>query len=298
MTKRAWRAVPVIAVALLALAACGGQPAESASGDKNVTFGVVEGWTDQSETAAVLKVILEENGYTVKIANVNDNTPMYAGLANGEINVLSSSWLERTQRDYWIRYGHDLDDLGIYYQGAQSFLAVPDYSDIKSIADLSSHAAEFGNQITGIEPGAGLTAITQNAVMPAYGLQDFKLVTSSTATMLTELKQQTAAKKPIVVTMWKPFWANQAFPLRALEDPKNAYRPEDLHVVANKDWATAHPQVASMLASFKLDDAQFASLEDTIVNKFGGQADEGAKAWLKANPDFAQALTAQLTKQQ
>jgi glycine betaine/proline transport system substrate-binding protein len=273
MTKRAWRAVAVIAVPLLALTACGGKPAESASGDKNVTFGVVEGWTDQSDTAAVLKVILEENGYTAKITKVGDNTPMYSGLANNEINVLSSSWKERTQADYWIRYGHDLDDIGTYYRGAKSFLAVPDYVDIKSITDLPSHASEFGNQITGIEPGAGLTATTEDAVMPAYGLQDFKLATSSTATMLAELKQQTAAKKPIVVTMWKPFWANQAFPLRALDDPKNAYRPEDLHVVANKDWATAHPDVVSMLASFKLDDAQFASLEDTIVNKFGGQAD-------------------------
>lgn len=296
MTKRALRTVAMIAVPLLALAACGGQPAESTSGDKNVTFGVVEGWTDQSDTAAVLKVILEENGYTVKIANVNDNTPMYAGLAKGDINVLSSSWLERTQQDYWTRYGHDLDDLGIYYQGAQSFLAVPDYADVKSIADLPSHASEFGNQITGIEPGAGLTATTKNAVMPAYGLQDFKLVTSSTATMIAELKQQTAAKKPIVVTLWKPFWVNQAFPLRALEDPKNAYRSENLHVVANKDWAAAHPQVANMLASFKLDDTQFATLEDTIINKFAGQGDEGAKAWLEENPGYAEALTAQLTK--
>ncbi|CCH80202.1 ABC-type proline/glycine betaine transport system, periplasmic component [Nostocoides japonicum T1-X7] len=296
MTKRALQAVAVTAVSLLALAACGGQPAEKASGDKNVTFGVVEGWTDQSDTAAVLKVILEENGYTVKIDKVNDNTPMYEGLANGDINVLSSSWLERTQKDYWTRYGHDLDDIGIYYRGAQSFLAVPDYSDITSIADLPSHASEFGDQIIGIEPGAGLTEITRNAVMPAYGLQDFKLVTSSTATMIAKLKQQTAAKKPIVVTLWKPFWANQAFPVRALQDPKNAYRPENLHVVVNKDWSAAHPQVVNMLASFKLDDKQFASLEDTIVNKSAGQADVGAKAWLTENPGFAEALTAQLTK--
>ena len=71
------------------------------------------------------------------------------------------------------------------------------------------------------------------------------------------------------MTLWKPFWANQAFPIRPLEDPKKAFGdPENLHVVANKEYAEDHPELANMLANFKLDDKQFGTLEDTVVNKF------------------------------
>ena len=168
---------------------------------------------------------------------------------------------------------------------------------MNSIEDLSGHAADLQDRIVGIEPGAGLTKTTKDDVIPAYGLDsNFKLVTSSTTAMLTELKKATTAKQPIVVTLWKPFWANQAFPVKALEDPKGAFgEPEGLHVVANKEYAAANPKVAAMLSKFKLTDEQYGSLEDTVVNKFPkGQEEEAARAWLKANPGFADQLAASL----
>lgn len=302
MTKRkhiALRGVAVMAALLLGLASCssgsGGGESE-AGGEKKVTLGAVQGWTDMTSTTAVLKVVLEKNGYTVDVTKVSDNTPLYAGLESNKINVLSSSWMERTHKDYWIRYGNKIDDVGVWYQGAQNFLAVPDYVDVKSIPELASHAAEFNNTITGIEPGAGLTQTTQKAVIPAYGLQDLKLVTSSTAAMLTELKTKIEKKEPIVVTLWKPFWANQTFPVRPLEDPKTVYKPENLHTVANKEFASANPKVVEMLAAFKMTDEQFASLENTVVNEYGqDKEDEAAKAWLEKNPDFEAALSKALT---
>jgi glycine betaine/proline transport system substrate-binding protein len=241
---------------------------------------------------------LKDQGWNVKRTEISDNAPLYAGLAGGDLDVLSSSWMERTQKTYWDKYGKDLADLGHYYNNASLFLAVPDYSNVKSIADLPQNAAEFGNRIVGIEPGAGLTKVTQDSVIPAYGLTDLKLVLSSTAAMLTELKKATAANQEIVVTLWKPFWANQSFPVRALEDPKKAYGdPENLHVVANKEYAASHPELANMLANFKLDDKQYGTLEDTVVNKFPkGQEEEAARAWLKANPGYEEQLVAYLKK--
>jgi len=70
---------------------------------------------------------------------------------------------------------------------------------------------------------------------------------------------------------------------------------EGLHVVANKEYAAANPKVAAMLSKFKLTDEQYGSLEDTVVNKFPkGQEEEAARAWLKANPGFADQLAASL----
>jgi glycine betaine/proline transport system substrate-binding protein len=196
-------------------------------------------------------------------------------------------------------YGSKLEDLDTYYPNAGLFMAVPTYAGVKSIADLPSHAAEFNDRVVGIEPGAGLTKLTQDKAFPEYGLnKNYKLVLSSTTAMLTELKKATQAKQPIVVTLWKPFWANQAFPVRPLEDPKGAYGgTEGLHTLAYKGFSKDHPEVANMIKHFKLTDEQYGTLEDTIVNKFGqGQEKQAVAAWLKANPDFAPNLEKYLKK--
>jgi glycine betaine/proline transport system substrate-binding protein len=294
---------PLLAL-MLALAACGGGGSgSSGSGsaptdDKNVKIGRVAGWTDTSGTNAVISVVLKDQGWTVETVDLSDIALMYTGLAKGDIDVLGSSWFERTQASYWKTYGKDLTDVGTFYQGASLFLAVPEYSPVKSIADLPANAAGLDNRIVGIEPGAGLTKLTKDTVIPDYGLKDFNLVLSSTTAMLTELKKATDAKQDIVVTLWKPFWANQAFPVRPLEDPKKAFgEPENMHVVANKEYAASHPELANMLANFKLNDKQYGTLEDTIVNKFPkGQEEEAARAWLKENPGFEESLASHLKK--
>lgn len=298
------RLIAAVAALALALAGCGGGSDGGGGGgdggeDKSIKLGVIQGWTDYTSTAALLSVVLKNQGWDVEVTEVSDNAPMYTGLAKGDIDVLSSSWMERTHETYWSTYGKDLVDLGSYYQGAALFLAVPEYSTAKSIADLPQNAGAFGNRIVGIEPGAGLTRITKETVIPSYGLDnDFELVLSSTTAMLTELKKATEAKQEIVVTLWKPFWANSSFPIRPLEDPKKGFGdPENLHVVANKEYAAEHPELANMLANFKLDDKQYGTLEDTVVNKFEkGQEEEAAKAWLQANPGYEEKLVSYLKK--
>jgi glycine betaine/proline transport system substrate-binding protein len=286
--------VAVTALALVA-AGCSG----SDDDDKTITFGVIPGWTDETGTTGLLQDILEDNGYTVEVKEISDNAPMYTALSKGDVDVLSSSWKDKTHATYWKRFGGDLEDIGVYYEGATSFLAVPDYTDVTSIDELPSHADEFGGQVVGIEPGAGLTEMTQKSVFPTYGLDsDLKLVTSSTAAMLTELKKATEAEDPIVVTMWKPFWANSAFPIRPLEDPEGAYgEPEDLHVIAREGFSEDFPEVADMLENFKLDDDQYNTLEDLVANKYGqGKETEAAEEWLKANAEYGDELAKYLKK--
>ncbi|MBG9885278.1 glycine/betaine ABC transporter substrate-binding protein, partial [Bacillus toyonensis] len=92
--------------------------------------------------------------------------------------------------------------LGAYYANAKLTIAVPEYTDISSIADLAGNADRFGGKIYGIEPGAGLTKQTKESMMPEYGLDgEYELATSSTAAMLTELKKATEKKEDIVVTL-------------------------------------------------------------------------------------------------
>lgn len=289
--------VALIAVALVATG-CGSSEGGGGAADKTVSFGVIPGWTDQSATTYILKNVLEDNGYDVEITELNDNAPMYTALSKGDIDILSSGWVELTHKSYMDTYGKDLEDLGTYFEGATSFLAVPDYmEDINSIEDLPAHADEFDGRITGIEPGAGLTKLTKESVIPEYGLdKGYELKLSSTAAMLAELEKATKAEEPIVITMWKPFWANLNFPIKPLEDPKGAFgEPEDLHVLAREGFSEDQPEVAEMMANFTLTEEEFGTIEGMIVNDFEqGEEEEAVAAFLKENPEIAEELSAHL----
>ena len=50
-------------------------------------------------------------------------------------------------------------------------------------------------------------------MMPEYGLDsEYKLVTSSTAAMLATLQSKIDKEEDVVVTLWRPFWAERRLP--------------------------------------------------------------------------------------
>ena len=276
--------------------ACGSDDGSAEAGDspdKSITLGIIPSWTDGLSTAYLWKNVLEDEGYEVEITEIAEAAPLYTGVAKGDIDVYPSAWPQVTHASYMEEYGDDLEDLGAYYDSAKLTLAVPTYTDIDSIADLAGAADRFDGRIVGIEPGAGLTKVTQESVLPGYGLDgDFELVTSSTTAMLAELKSATEAEKDIVVTLWKPFWANSEFPVKELEDPEGALgEAETLNAIATEGFADEHPEVAEMFGRFKLDDAAYGELENLVVNEYGaGKEEQAIEAWLEENPDFVDSL--------
>ncbi|SCY61171.1 glycine betaine/proline transport system substrate-binding protein [Microbacterium sp. LKL04] len=296
MNKRHLTGILAIgAAASLALAGCatGNQAAGGAQegGEDSlgtITLGYLPSWTDGLSTAYLLEDQLQKAGYTVKMQELTEAGPLYAGLAQGDVDIYPSAWPELTHKSYMDKYGDKIDDLGAYYEGAKLTIAVPDYVDIDSIDDLKANADRFGGKIYGIEPGAGLTKQTQESMLPEYGLEDtYELVTSSTAAMLTELDSAEAAQRDIVVTSWRPFWANDRYNLKDLEDPKGAMgEAEALHFLATDGFTEEYPEAAELIAGITLDDEQYASLEDTVVNKYGeGKYAEAIDEWLTENPD-------------
>ena len=283
------------AVASLALAGCSGNGDSEAGGDPSVmeecstiTLGFLPSWTDGLSTAYLLENQLGKLGYDVQMQTLTEAGPLYAGLAQGDVDVYPSAWPELTHAQYMDEYGDDIEDLGAYYEGASLTIAVPSYVDIDSIEDLAGNADRFGGQIIGIEPGSGLVKQTQESMMPAYELDgEYELVTSSTAAMLTELSNAIDAQEDIVVTSWRPFWANDAYDLKDLEDPKGAMGdPEALHFLGTSGFTDRCADAAELIAGIQLDDAAYGSLEDMVVNEYGeGRESEAVAAWLEANPD-------------
>lgn len=291
-----------LAAAGLALSACADETATNATGAQagsggdagTVTLGFLPGWTDGLSTAYLWKNVLEGEGYTVEFEELADAAPLYTAVAQGDVDVFPSGWPQVTHADYMDQYGDRIEDLGAWYEGAVLTLAVPEYTDVESIDQLAGQGARFGGRIVGIEPGAGLTRVTGEQALPAYGLDgEYDLVTSSTAAMLAELQTAVDAQQDIVVTLWRPFWANTAFPVKDLADPQGAMgQPETLNSLARTGFAEDMPEVAEMMGRFSLTDEQYGSLEDTVVNEYGeGRYDEGVQAWLDANPDVLETLT-------
>lgn len=272
--------------------------AAGGEGDKGtITLGYLPSWTDGLSTAYLLDDQLTEMGYEVEHETVTDAAVLYTGLANGDIDVFASAWPEVTHAEYMDQYGEDIEDLGSYYDGAKLNLSVPTYmEDVNSVADLAGQADRFDGTIYGIEPGAGLTRATQEDVLPGYGLEsEYSLETSSTPAMLSELGSAVKDERDIIVTLWTPFWANNEFPVKALEDPEGLYgEPESLHFLSRTGFAEEFPDVADWVGQLQLSDEQYSDLENTVVNEFEeGQELEAVEDWISRNEGVLPALPTQ-----
>lgn len=243
------------------------------------------GWIPWDEDVAVTflwKNILEENGYTVELTQL-DVAPVYEGLAAGDLDLFLDAWLPTTHEDYWAEHGDDLEDLGIWYDNGTLNIAVPSYVEAETIGDLAGMADTFGGEIIGIEPGAGLMRITREEAMPTYGLEeDYTLVEGSTPAMLAELERALEDEEPVVVTLWHPHWAYSAYDIKDLEDPEGAMgEAEELHALARSGFGEECPEVAGWIGNFEMDDASLASLEELVINEYGsGSEPEAVEEWL------------------
>lgn len=298
MTKRKnlLAGLALAGAATLALSGCSGS-SDGASGDgpadRPVEIAVFNGWDEGIAASYLWQAILEEKGYDVELTYA-DVAPVYQGLAGGDFDLVLDTWLPITHADYMEQYGDDVDDLGAWNDEAKLTIAVNEDSSITSLDQLAASADQVGNRIVGIEPGAGLMRVTSEDVVPGYGLENMELVESSTPAMLAELKKATDAGQDIAVTLWRPHWAYNAFPVRDLEDPKGLLGDaESIHSVGAKSLESDFPEVHEWISNFKMPSDKLYSLEDAMFNAYDGD-DYGpvVKQWIADNQEWVDALTA------
>lgn len=304
MTKRTHllSAVALAGAAALALAGCAGTadtetaPEGGTSGagaDRAIELAVFNGWDEGIAASYLWQAILEDKGYDVTLTYA-DVAPVYQGLAGGDFDLVLDTWLPTTHADYMERYGDDLEDLGAWNDEAALTIAVNEDAPIDSLEDLAANADAFDGRIVGIEPGSGLMRITGEAVVPGYGLDGMELIEASTPAMLAELKKATDAGENIVVTLWRPHWAYNAFPIKDLEDPQGLLgAAEGIHSVAATSFATDFPEVHGWISSFRMPSDVLYSLEDAMFNEYDGDDYEGVvREWISENQDWVDSLTA------
>ncbi len=92
-------------------------------------------WDTEIASTNVIGKVLEQNGYKVKLSQVEVG-PMFAGVANGSVDGMVSGWLPSTHNEYYKQYKNDLVDLGTNLHGTRNGLVVPKYMNINSIEEL------------------------------------------------------------------------------------------------------------------------------------------------------------------
>ncbi|MFD7337451.1 ABC transporter permease/substrate binding protein [Streptomyces violascens] len=296
-------AVAVVGVVVLALVAGGmnmfGSSNEAtASGAKDVgkgkkiSLGYIP-WDEGVASTFLWKELLERRGFTVD-ARQYEAGALYTGMAGGQIDFETDSWLPTTHAQYWAKYKDKLEDMGSWYGPTSLELSVPSYvKDVNSLDDLKGKGAEFQNRIVGIEPSAGETGILKDKILKEYGLDgEYKVVDGSTPGMLAELKRAYAKKEPIVVPLWSPHWAYNTYDLKKLKDPKGVWGKGDgVHTLARKGFASDNAEVGTWLKNFKMDEKQLTSLEAKIQSTGKGKEQDAVRDWLKENPGLADKWT-------
>lgn len=296
MKKKFLGTLAMTATLALGLSACGsGDNAGSTleNGDKkDLTVVVFNGWDEGVAASELWKAVLTEEGYNVKLEYA-DAAPVYSGLSTADYDVVLDTWLPVTHKSYIEEYGEKIVDLGAWNEDAKLTLAVNADAPIDSLEELAANADKFGNKIIGIEPGAGLTEATTDSVIPGYGLDKMEYITSSTPAMLSELKTATTKGENIVVTLWRPHWAYDAFPVKDLKDPKGTLgEAEGIHSFSRADFDKDYPTLDGWLKDFKMDSETLYSLENVMFN--GEKTDdytEIVQKWIGENQDYVDSLT-------
>ncbi len=297
MVKRLLVVALALAVAAF-VAGCGGGggSGSSANSSKTLTLGNI-GWTENIAVSNLTKVMLEEDlGYKEVDLKTLDVGLLFEGVAGGDLNAFQDMWLPN-HTELYNEVKNDVEKLPSWCVGCKtSFgLAVPDYmKDTKSIADLNQSGAKV---IVGIEPGAVISQVVPEKVIPAYNLKlDYKA--SSTAAMLTEVQRLYQDKEPFVFPPWCPSTHCNIFPYHYLKDPKNALGNLDygtpsskdkaatISTIVNEDLSDDDPVAYAFMKNLRMNADELVSLEKEIEKSDSAIA--GTKAWLKDNRDVVQ----------
>ncbi|MFF7716439.1 glycine betaine ABC transporter substrate-binding protein [Streptomyces sp. NPDC007988] len=259
---------------------------------KKISVGYIP-WDEGIASTFLWKELLERRGFEVEAKQLEAGS-LYTGLAGGQIDFQTDSWLPVTHAQYWDRYRDKLEDKGSWYGPTSLELSVPAYmKDVDSLDDLKGKADRFKGRIVGIEPSAGMMGLLKDKVLKEYGLEgEYEVVDGSTPGMLAELKRAYDRKEPIVTTLWSPHWAYSTYDLKKLKDPKGTWGKGDgIHTLARKGFSEENPQVGKWLQGFKMTEAQLTSLEAKIQETGKGKEQEAVRAWLEENPGLADRWT-------
>ncbi|ESZ01987.1 MULTISPECIES: glycine betaine ABC transporter substrate-binding protein [unclassified Mesorhizobium] len=245
-------------------------------------------WSDALAITYVGAKLIEDNfGYKVQPLQAEPGV-IYASLQTGKADLYSNSYMQGMgplkgdyhggQADYVKKVAGSIKVVGVSEGPMTQGLAVPDYVDIKSIAELNDHADKFPSGIIGIDAGSGLMQAA-DATVKAYGLK-LNLVPGSEAAMEAAFQRAYSKNEPIVVTTWEPLPMWSKFKMRYLEDPKKTMMSEPYYCfhVTSKDFESNFPKAQAFLTRFHIPNDEEAKIMGWIDG--GMKPQDAASKWI------------------
>ncbi len=240
-------------------------------------------WSSEVASTHLLRVVLENIGYTVKMTSVS-GAAMWQAVGSGDADAMVAAWLPTTHGHYLQKVQDKIENLGANLTGTRIGLVVPHYVSIDSIAEIKQHADKFNKKIIGIDPGAGIMSKTETAIK-AYELGRIKLLEGSGATMTAALNDAVKNQQWIVVTGWTPHWKFARWSLKYLQDPKNIYGgAETINTIVRKGLQADKPEAYEILDKFNWTAAQMAELMAWNQAK-GADPYVNAQRWVAENAE-------------
>jgi glycine betaine/proline transport system substrate-binding protein len=299
--KRTPFLVSSIIISSVLLSACGdnentgdngennGSGAENnASGENGEIEIGLNNWAENIASSNLWKVILEEEGYDVTLT-MSEKSPIWVGIANGDLDATMNVWLPTTDDPYYEEHEDNVEIGESWFEGTGLGLVVPEYVDINSIEELNENAEMFNEEIVGIDAGASLTALTEDA-MEVYELEEYDFLISSEPAMISELDSAYSNEEPVLVTLWNPHWTFSDYDLKYLEDPENVYgEPEEIYYMTRTGFREDHEEIAEWWDNWEMDDETLGELM-TYINDVEDE-EEGARQWVEDNRELVDEWT-------
>ncbi|WP_085726807.1 choline ABC transporter substrate-binding protein [Pseudomonas sp. R37(2017)] len=258
------------------------------------------GWTDISVTTAVVSEVLESLGYKTRTTLLSIPVT-YRSLASGkELDVFLGNWMPTTEND--IRPYRDagtVETVRANLHGAKYTLAVPEYvydAGLHDFADIARFKDKLNGQLYGIEPGNDGNRLIQSMIdKNAFGLKDFKIVESSEAAMLSQLKRATRKNEWMVFLGWEPHPMNTRNRMKYLSGGDDYFGPNygqaTVYTNVRKGYLSECSNVGKLLQNMEFSLTMENQLMDAVLNQ-NLKPRAAAKAWLKANPQVLEAWLA------
>lgn len=157
-------------------------------------------------------------------------------------------------------------------------------SDNDSADSSGGSAGESVNyKITGIDPGAGIMEATERAIED-YELDDWELVSGSSAAMTAALEKAYDKEEPIIITGWNPHWMFSKYDLKYLDDPEGSFGgAEEIHSIGRLGLKEDHPEAYKILQQFKWEDEDMGAVMVEIQE--GEKPEVAAQNWVDENQD-------------
>lgn len=279
--QKKYTLVTIIGLLTILLIGCSSSESSSSEEEEAVEIELVYvEWDTEIASTNVVAYVLENEGFKVKATGL-DNAIMWEAVANNKADAMVAGWLPTSHKPQYEKNKDKLVELGVNLEGGDSGLVVPTYMDVDSIEDLKDEA---NREITGIEPGAGMMALSEQALKEYSNLEGWKLKASSSGAMNISLKQAIERKEEIVITGWTPHWIFNKYDLKILEDPKEIYGAEEqIYSFASQQLEEKSPKAFKILDQFYWTPED---MEEVMVDiSEGTSPEDAAKKWVDANPD-------------